>query len=218
MKIGVGTLLKNGPKYASYNHCYEVFKLAKTQVKWGRSSAHFTQVCEPVNGYGYTLEAWLTLDADTIRVRHRLANTGTRSFFTLNYVHNFLQFADDPSVKGYTVTFPYDFEANIAKSSVITQEGRQLTFIAEITPKMKGTSAIIDSFPKDRTEESVRVKRPDLGMLMCINVSEPAWKVTIHGSVDSLSPEQFIRVDLAPGESKEWERTYQFEVDSEASQ
>ncbi|WP_269522667.1 hypothetical protein [Coraliomargarita parva] len=212
MKIGIGLLNKNGPKYASYNHCYDVFQLAKTEVEWRKDSAVYTQQCPTVNGYGYELKSWLSLEGNRIEVHHRLTNTGSRSFFTLNYVHNFLQFDGKNSVKGYEVSLPYEFDATIATKGVILQDGRKLTFVDEVTPKMKGASAKIEAFPADRLEETIYIDDPALGMSMKVSVSEPAWRVTIHGGIDSLSPEQFIRLDLSPGESKEWVRQYIFKV------
>ena len=46
---------------------------------------------------------------------------------------------------------------------------------------------------------------------MTIITDQPLLRLVFYSSRGVLAPEPFVKIDLAPGETKTWETTYRFE-------
>lgn len=209
LKVGVGVLKKSTDTYLFFEP-YEVLERARTETTWKEDKAIFRQSCDGVRGYAYALEAEVSLQDAEIRVLYRLKNTGTRPFSTEHYTHNFFRFADVDGGLGYEVEFPFDFTARIPKTPIV-QEGRTVRVVEPVTPKIKGAEAFISLQPDEAREESLLIRHPATGKQIQAQVSRPVERVTVHVNPRFISPEQFVRISLAPGESTEWVRTYHLE-------
>lgn len=214
LKIGVGVLKKEtDPLYKFYTP-YAVLQPATTTVEWNADRARFLQICPGVAGYAYRLDAEVRVVANEVRVTCRLANTGAKPFSTEHYAHNFFAFDNHGVGPGHTVEFPGDFTAHIPKP-VIVQNGRVLEIIGEITTKIKAAEAFVTPLPPVGSEASARVRHAASGLGIRATVSRPTSRMTVHANPRYLCPEQFIRIDLKPGETADWERVYVFELPSD---
>jgi len=209
LKVGVGVLKKSTDTYLFFRP-YEVLERPRTEATWKGDKAVFRQSCDGVRGYAYVLEAEVSLHDAEIRVLYRLKNTGTRPFSTEHYTHNFFRFADVDGGLGYEVEFPFDFTARIPKTPIV-QEGRTVRVVEPVTPKIKGAEAFISLTPDEAREESLLIRHLATGKRIRAQVSRPVERVTFHVNPRFVSPEQFVRISLAPGESTEWVRTYHLE-------
>ena len=98
LKIGVGILQRNASAY-NFSSNYPVVELAHTTVTWHEDRAHFVQTLTgSANGYSCHLEEDLIVKNDRIIMKYRLRNTGTKTFTTEQYLHNFLCFSYRPVV------------------------------------------------------------------------------------------------------------------------
>lgn len=211
LKIGVGVLRKHGEKYAFFKP-YDLLVPARTDVEWGTDEAVFHQTCRSENGYAYVLRARVKVQGNGIRVQCRLANTGTKAFSTEQYAHNFFRLDPQaPIGPGYVIEFPYDFETKIPKP-VFEQRGRVLALTGEVTVKMKGAVAFVTSLDPGRKSDSALVRHEASGLQIRASVSLPTDRITIFANSLFISPEQFVRLSLKPGESVEWERSYTLEI------
>ena len=210
LKIGVGVLKKSGEKYAVWLP-FEVMERAQTDVKWETARALFRQTCKGVNGYAYALDAEVSVAGNGVTVTCKLTNTGTRAFATEQYAHNFFHFDGLATSPDYEVEFPGEFDVAIPKP-VIEKHGRTLRFIGEITPKMKAADAFVAAKDESRKSDSVVVRNAKAGMEIHASVSMPAERVVVHASPGYVCPEQFVKISLNPGETRQWVRTYEFNI------
>jgi len=208
LKIGVGVLKKKkGEKYSLFQ-APEVVSLAKTAVEWTDVGAKFHQTCEGVNGYAYELWAEVKLDGNKITVEWRLANTGSKAFTTKNYTHNFFRFDDRNVGPDYVLSFPYDFKAAGLEAEQV-QDGRDIKFVKEI-PKWVNMAV---PYPSEyKGANTCDLKNTANGMAITCETSLPGFATAIHGRPQYVSPEQFIRLALKPGEEVSWTRSYVFDI------
>ena len=210
LKIGVGVLKKFGEKYAVWLP-FEVMERAQTNVKWERDRALFRQTCKGVNGYAYALDAEVSVADNVIAITYKLTNTGARAFATEQYVHNFFHFDGRATGPDYEVEFPGEFDVTIPKP-VIEKHGRTLRFIGGITPEMIAADAMVAAKDESRKFDSVVVRNAKAGMEIHASVSIPAQRVVVHAGPEYVCPEQFVKISLNPGESRQWVRTYEFQI------
>ncbi|WPJ96749.1 hypothetical protein SH580_03395 [Coraliomargarita algicola] len=208
MKVGVGTLRRGREDPYRFFDNYEVIELAQTSVEWQSTSAVFRQVLPVVNGYGYSLESSVELEGHRVIITHQLTNTGTHSFSTRNYAHNFIHFDDVTTAVGYQLKLPFDVPADIPKPA-IEQEGGLLSVVSEITPKMKAADAFIDELPESYSG-ALQLVHSASSLSVGIETTPQASKIIMHVNPLYICPEQFINLELASGETVQWSRAYSF--------
>ena len=207
VKIGVGVLKKDVPNYQFWRN-YEIIKPARTEVIWGKRTVKFHQVCEPYNGYGYELDAIVSVGERTIVVDWRLKNIGSKQLETHHYVHNCFLFNRQPIGPGYIVSFPYDFQARGLQNEQ-RQVGRIIQFIGEIT---KPANIEID-YPADYSGPNIlSVYHTKSGHKVNCLTSLKGTRTALHVANIYVCPEQFIMIRLLPGESITWSRSYRFTI------
>ncbi|MBN1258113.1 MAG: hypothetical protein JXA52_10465 [Planctomycetes bacterium] len=207
VKIGVGVLEKAVEKYR-FSNPYPAIELAPTTVEWGEASAKFKQTCAGVRGYAYDLEAEVTVQPTTVAINWKLTNTGTRKITTEQYVHNWFAFNHAPVGPNYIVSFPYDITPD-PETIKPEQEhvGRSIKYLEEIP----GTVEIKIPFPEEPgIKNDAMTRNTENGLWILSEVSVPGDRTVIHAKKDYVCPEMFIMIELDPGESKSWTRTYEF--------
>jgi hypothetical protein len=206
LKLGVGVLKKVGMKYSFWAQ-YEMIAPAETYVKWGTSEAFFTQMCDGVNGYSYHLDSTVRVRENIVEINYKLVNTGTKSFITEQYAHNYFCFDGLPVGPGYSVEFPYDYKAGGLQAEQ-KQEGSKIRFLRGIPCAVN-----IDVRPPlGYNGLNTLLVSHSNGMKADVKTSVPGPRTAIHASEKYLCPEQFVRFFLLTGESKEWSRIYEFGV------
>ena len=205
LKVGVGVLCKQADRYSLFQHP-KLLARASTTVTWHPDAADFHQVCPGTNGYAYVLEAVVWAGGDTITVDWTLQNTGRKPFTTRQYVHNFFRFDDCDVGPGYELSFPYGIQVSgmAAEQHV---EGRRIVFDARIPQWVNMAVPWPAGYVGPNT---CRVEQRAAGMSASCATSMPGLRTAIHARAGYLSPEQFVRLDLAPGERAVWQRRYTF--------
>lgn len=207
LKIGVGVLRKQGKDYHLF-HRPAVIAAAETTVEWGDATASFSQTCPGADGYAYELSALVTLHDPEIAIAWTLVNTGSKAFVTRTYAHNFLRFDDHDAGPGYELAFPYPLSVSGANPEQHVA-GQSILFDARIPTWVNMAVA----WPADYAgANSCVLSHPEAGMALTCTTSMPSDVVAIHARAAYISPEQFVRLDLAPGARAGWTRTWRFAV------
>ncbi len=235
IKIGVGILKRNASPY-NFSSSYPVVELAQTKTTWGPDRAHFVQTLSgTANGYSYQLEEDVIVKNDRILMHYVLTNTGTKTFTTEQYLHNFLTFSQRNVGPNYRVYFPYQMTTSPQvrewEPPVFGQVGRKPGFI-DSNPPMVGLENMIlytktiSSVPKTWVykpddylgPDTIAVEQSDTGQRVIIDSSLRSAYVGIWTTSYQVSPEQFIFITLAPGEHATFTRTYKFSTDGSMPQ
>jgi len=235
LKIGVGILKRNASPY-NFSTSYPIVELAQTTTTWESDRARFVQTLSgTANGYGCRFEEDLIVKNDRILMHYVLTNTGTKTFTTEQYLHNFLTFSGKNVGPNYRVYFPYQMTASPEvpqwQPPVLTQVGRGSKFVDNNPPMVSLANMIlytktISSVPKIWIykpqdylgPDTIAVEQSDIGQRVVIDSSLRSAYVGIWTTSYQVSPEQFIIVTLAPGEVAEFTRTYRFSTDGSVPQ
>jgi len=230
LKIGVGILRRNASAY-NFSANYEVLERARTTTTWASDRAHFVQTLSgTANGYCFRLEEDLIVKNDRILMHYVLTNTGTKTFTTEQYLHNFLTFSQRNVGPNYRVYFPYHLtmspEPALWEPPQLKMVGRTPQFVDNNPPMVSLANMIlytktISSVPKTWVykpddylgPDTIAVEQSDIGQRVIIDSSLRSAYVGIWTTSYQVSPEQFVIITLAPGEQAEFTRTYRFSTD-----
>jgi hypothetical protein len=235
IKIGVGILKRNASPY-NFSSSYPVEELAQTTTTWEPDRARFVQTLSgTANGYAYQLEEDVIVKNNSILMHYVLTNTGTKTFTTEQYLHNFLTFSQRNVGPNYRVYFPYQMTTSPQvrewEPPVFGQVGRKPGFI-DSNPPMVGLENMvlytktISSVPKTWIykpddylgPDTIAVEQSDTGQRVIIDSSLRSAYIGVWTTSYQVSPEQFIFITLAPGEHATFTRTYKFSTDGSMAQ
>jgi hypothetical protein len=226
LKIGVGILRRDGSAY-DFTKTYPVIEQARTTTTWQDDRVHFMQaLAGTAQGYSCELEEDLIVKNDRLIMHGVLRNTGTKKFTTEQYIHNFVCFSGRSVGPNVRLSFPYTFTASPAVAawtppsrvrSVLAATSSEVARIADTilyTQKAPGVPKIWITKPQGYAgPDLVAVEHLDTGQRLIIGASMPSVYVGIWTTDYQVSPEQFLVMTLAPGEEKEFVRTYVFRTD-----
>jgi hypothetical protein len=225
LKIGVGILRRDGNPY-NFSAGYPVVELARTTATWKEDRVHFVQTLTgTANGYTCRLEQDVIVKNDRILMHYLLQNTGTKTFTTEQYLHNFMTFNSRPVGPNVRLSFPYDFTTSPEVSSWQAPTRRGLAAAAqptvlrfantiEYTEQVSSVPKIWVYKPEDYAgPDRFAVEHMDTRQRVIIESSIPAAYVGIWTTGYQTSPEQFVIVTLEPGQEVRFTRTYIFRVD-----
>ncbi len=235
IKIGVGILKRNASPY-NFSSSYPLVELAQTTTTWEQDRARFVQTLSgTANGYSYQLEEDLIVKNDRILMHYVLTNTGTKTFTTEQYLHNFLTFNQRSVGPNYRVYFPYHMTTSPQlrewEPPVLTMVGRKPGF-ADTNPPMVGLENMIlytktiSSVPKTWVykpddylgPDTIAVEQSAVGQRVIIDSSLRSAYIGVWTTSYQVSPEQFIIITLSPGEYAAFTRTYKFSTDGSMAQ
>ncbi len=206
LKIGVGVLRKQ-EKHYRFERPQEIIERAVTTFSFANEKAVFSQSCDGINGYAYSLSSTVTLQHNAIVIDHKLTNTGRRAFNTENYAHNYLSFDGSRTGPGYTITFPYEVSEPAVEPLRRVEKG-MLAYVDFVDETVNHNVP----YPSDHTgANSFAVHHLESGMKIEAVTSVPGTKTFLNSTSAYLSPEQFITISLEPGQHAEWKRTYRLE-------
>jgi hypothetical protein len=235
LKIGVGILQRNSSAY-NFSTNYPVIELAQTTTTWQQDRARFVQTLSgTANGYCCRLEEDLIVKNDRIVMHYVLTNTGTKTFTTEQYLHNFLTFSQRNVGPNYRVYFPYRMTASPEvtqwKPPELKPVGRGQQWVDENPPMVSLVNMIlytktISSVPKTWIykpddylgPDAIAVEQTDVDQRVVIDSSLRSAYVGVWTTSYQVSPEQFVIVTLAPGEHADYTRTYKFSADGSMPQ
>lgn len=219
LKIGVGILTRNSSAY-NFSSSYPVIELAETTATWQADRVHFEQTLTgTANGYAYRLGEDVIVKNDRLIMNYIIENTGTKEFTTEQYLHNFMTFSNTSVGPDYRLYFPYDFTAApevkpwsppvsrtraLANPSVV-----RLGNVIAYLERLSGVPKTWIYKPEDYAGRDLfALEQTRTGQYMIIETTAPTPYVGIWTTDYQISPEHFIMLTLAPGESTTFSRTY----------
>ncbi len=212
-KIGVGLLKKSDDEYGFFKK-YEI-KPASFQIDFKTDSIQLTCTSKVINGYGYQLKKIIKLLKDGFVINYKLKNTGTITIETDEYNHNFLSLDRDLIGENYKLKFPfhlnpYNFEEQVNEEEKVKILEREIGFSG--TPKepfffsnLTGSERIKAGWKLTNINKKLSIEE-----IVDFNTN----KVNLWGWKHVISPEIFFKINLKPGDSFKWSRTYKiYELD-----
>ena len=208
-KIGIGLLKKDHNQY-KFDNPYKI-KPATFSVSKKLNTILIKCISDCINGYSYVLTKQIELFNCTLKINYSLKNTGKKKIVTDEYAHNFIAMNNSLAETNNILKFPFEL--------------KPLLFEENVNPEKKvflGLDHIaVQSSPKEQFffsnlsgGESVEASWEMANQDTLIGIRETGNfktnKINLWGWEHVISPELFIHLDIAPKETQEWSRTYDF--------
>jgi len=206
-KIGIGLLKKEDNQYL-FNKEFEI-RPAKFKTTVERNRIIITCKSESVGRYSYLLRKEIELHENNLLINYYLKNTGEKYITTSEYVHNFIAINQDLIGTNYIIKFPFQLEPELFSDAVNPEEKvsfRQNEIIFEGCPNQQFFFSNLSG------NKEVDAKWELINLESGIGITEKGSfqtdKVNLWGWKHVVSPELFINLNIKPGLSTRWSRTY----------
>lgn len=209
-KIGVGLLTRTGDGPYDFFASYPV-KPFEIEVGQGDNLIRFNVKPENCRGYAVNMVKTITLEDTTVHIDYLLENTGTKAIHTNEYCHNFVSFNHSDIDENYslntdgTISELSDMiEAVNPESACIILNG-QLNFNS--TP---AKDIFFSPFALFSGPGMWELKHRNLGTGIREHTDFIPSMMNVWGTTHVISPELFVDIDISPGHSQKWRRTFKF--------
>ena len=215
-KFGVGLLPNDGSPYL-FHRAYKNVVDFPISFQFTKNTADFIVEAIPCGGYALREKKHIAAESNQLSVTYTMTNVGSRDLTLTEYCHNFLSVDGMAVSPAYHLSFPSlkDF----GTAPVIGQDGTPQNLTGEG-----------HGFTFSRTDTCVSLADIDMDG-MCKNDGIFRWRLshdgakayvegcesflpdamTIWASDHMVSPEIMHTVQLAPGETKTWSRSWHFD-------
>lgn len=204
MKIGVGLLEKPDESQYRFSTKYKIIDHGIWKIEHNKSSVAFTHYLQSSGGYGYVYRKVLAIKSGSAEMilTHSIKNTGDKTISATVYDHNMFTIDNTTSGKNFTVTFPFRPELksqNNDSDSLLVLVGNSIHFKRDF---LKGEKAKIDlaGFGNSPDDYSITIENVATGAGVTITGSRPIYQLAYWCIPTVLSPEPFIRFNIAPNE------------------
>ncbi len=207
-KIGVGILKKEDTKYF-FNKHYEI-KPAEFQISTHLNRVVITCISAHFNGYSYELHKEIELHDSSFTIKYQLKNTGKKTIHTDEYAHNFVAIHNDFIGENYHLNFPFNLKTDLFKETVnkelaVVIGENEVNFNSQ--PKEQFFFSNLTGGKSVGASWELRHLKTKIGIRETTDFETK--KINLWGWNQVISPELFIDINIAPGESTAWIRSYE---------
>lgn len=208
-KIGVGLLKKQAETY-SFMEPYQL-QPASFELSKDSQSIKLKSIAPEINGYGYELNKTISLHSQGFELGYQLENQGSKKIETTEYNHNFLSFNHSLIDHGYVLKFPFkidqtQFDEFVNPEKLLYFDGDRLKFLKKPTKEF----FISNLSGAQWVEATWALEHRKLRLGVQENANFQTNAINLWGTEHVISPELFVKIDLEPGASQSWSRTYSF--------
>ncbi|MDJ0748513.1 MAG: hypothetical protein QNJ11_03455 [Woeseiaceae bacterium] len=210
VKIGVGLLRRRDDTDYLFSNDYEVIHFGDWSVEQGSDRVVFFQDFVGERGWAYRYTKTISLvpgEAELV-IAHRLENSGTKTIDLLNYNHNFTVIDDQAYGPDYRVEFPFTTAIPIG----INNRAWFRDNAVEVPEPLGDGSLWIPLYEGQGRADYNRARITHLpsGASVEFTGDAPVTRMVFWAIERAACPEPFIRLKLAPGQSKEWSSHYRY--------
>ncbi|PSU33841.1 hypothetical protein C9I99_10740 [Photobacterium lutimaris] len=208
VRIGIGVLEKpEDEKRFNFTNPYQILDHGEWQVNALEDRIEFVHTLQADNGYGYRYQKTISLNEQGFTMSHRLENTGEKPIETNVFNHHFFVIDDQDVDEQYQVFFPFTPKKHKSESRVELQND-SLKILDAIRDD-KRLYVPLTGFTNTPDDHQFRVHHRELNRGIDVQVDQPLNKLVIWANDRSLSPENFIEVNVPVGQSFNWIAEYQ---------
>lgn len=203
-KLGTGLLTR--PDESNY-FFFDKYKVTPYPITIESDSKHVRFEIEPVKcgDYAVHMIKEVSVDENAMIIKYSLKNVGSKPIQTEEYCHNFISIDNNPTGPDYVLKFPYPAKSE-KTPDVLNVSGNEISWNKQ--PE-NDFHIILGSFKQVENHTWELLHKPS-GVGIREISTFPIQEVAVWGKGHVISPEVFIAVDIAPGQTQSWERVYEF--------
>lgn len=204
---GVGTGIYRSPNAAQDR--LDMHKRLVVKVSHAADHAIFETQTPKVRGFSYFETREIKLSGSEIIEKVTFTNTGEKEIHTQEFCHNFLSLAGEEISPAYILEVPAANVPEGFQSNAMIYKDSHFSFFG-----YPDKACYFDD--KNNTKECgdyAWIMRTKKGKACCYGKVDfiPA-RVSVWSDYYTLCPEMFVAIDLKPGESTSWQRTWGFSL------
>jgi len=212
LKIGVGILERIDAKPYAWNRVYPVVDLPAWTVTATPTAVDCVQELRFGDiAYRFRKQTAVSADGAGFVIVHELANTGTMPIRTDHYGHNMIRIDGQALGPDYTLTFPVEVTPHEVRKGIVFS-GKTATFTEEAATRTSWTR--LEGLPGDPSANAVTVAHAGSGVAVHLATDVAPIRGVIYAEKDTVCPEYFLDLTVAPGITRTWTTTYRFSESS----
>lgn len=203
-KLGTGLLTRFDESDYFFFDKYEVQPF-EIKISTDSNTAVFRSEPALCKGYAAALTKKVSISDNRLTIDYCLENTGNKQIITEEYCHNFIAINETRIGPGYIIRFPYNIQVDDIPD-VMSVKDNEINFTKmpqkDFYCRPQGFNQVNEHY-WEVINQNEKAGLREYGKF-------PISMVAVWGTSHVVSPEVFIRIDLAPGEKMEWKREYEF--------
>lgn len=179
------------------------------KVSYTADRAVFETQTPTVDGFAYSETREIKLVGSEIIEKVTFTNNGEREIHTQEYCHNFLSLAGEEISPDYTLEFPAAAPPEDFQSNAMIYRDNHFTFLRHPDK----ACYFDDKINIKSCDEYFWIMKTKKSKAFCYEkVDFTPARVSVWSDYYTLCPEIFVAIDLAPGETTSWQRTWGFSL------
>ena len=211
LRIGIGALERVAEEGYHFRNQYKFLNHGRWTVEQGGDWISFRHEIGTDLGYAYRYYKTLRLKEDGFVIEHRLDNTGRKPINTDQFNHNFLVIDGTLTGAGFSVEFPFAPTTGNDLRDRAVIDGNMIRLTRSHAEQ--GVRLELQGYSDRIGDHKMTVRNRNTGAGVTIEVDQPLTGLVFWTNRKTLSPENFIQISAAPGESVAWTSSYTFFVD-----
>ncbi len=204
---GVGSGIYKAPNEAQDRlDMHERFDI---KVSCTADQAVFETRTPTIDGFAYSETREIKLIGSEITEKVTFTNNGEREIHTHEYCHNFLSLAGEEISPDYTLEFPAAAPPEDFRSNAMIYKDGCFTF-SHYPDKACYFDASNNIKSCDKYFWIMKTKKSNASCYEKVDFTPS--RVSVWSDYYTLCPEIFVAIDLAPGETTSWRRTWGFSL------
>jgi len=203
-KLGVGLLTKFEDEPYKFNVDYEIEPFHCSIVK-AEDNIKFSLTTKECRGYKVKQSKNISIKDNKLVINYCIENIGEKAILTTEYSHNFMGINNRLIGPEYILRFSEGFEIGILQQN-LRVNSKEITW-----------NNVVDKEFYFKLKNSSKVKGEYWELIhlpSAIGVRETLdfeiHRFAVWGNAHVISLEGFIKLDIKPGEKKEWSREFKF--------
>ena len=204
---GVGSGIYQSPNAAQDR--LDMHKRLDIKVSHGNDYAIFETKTPTVDGFAYFEMREIKLDGSEIIEKVTFTNNGEKEIHTQEFCHNFLSLAGEEISPNYILEVPVaDVSEGFQSNAMVYRDGC-FTF-----SRYPDKACYFDDKSNTKScSDYAWIMRTKTGKAFCYGkIDFTPVRVSVWSDYYTLCPETFVAIDLKPGESTSWQRTWGFSL------
>lgn len=215
LKPGVGVLRKIDDAPYKYGFVYPIVDGGKWTVHATKTEVTFTQRLRSPLGYAYVYQKTLKLDKHQpiLTLEHHIKNTGTKAIDSQVYEHDFFMLDGVPTGPGMVVHFPFEPQAQRPLGPRARIDGKDIVYLQEL-PAMprQAVTSYLTGYSNSPADYDFTVENRNTGVGVEQTSESPIAQLNFWSIHTVICPEAYIHVNVAPGQTANWNIHYRFFV------
>jgi hypothetical protein len=213
IKIGIGVLRRpDAGEYDNYR-LYEIADPGKWDIQPKPDSIEFVQtVSDASSGYGYVYTKTVRLmnGRPEMALEHTLKNTGRRPIETSVYDHNFLVLDKQPIGPDFTITVPFDIQAERTLDEKLADVRGTRIVYRKVLQGEDTVFSQLRGFGHSPSDYNIRIENQKLGAGFGVQGDQPLSAMNLWSIRSVLSLEPYVSMSIQPGKEFSWKYSYTY--------